>query len=251
MFTPAIFAESFRRTIQAWGYHGFLPKPKTSSAQNQAFKLGDNIRNYHAQLHTVLSSFRTSASRLTNVQLPLGPRGSMVVDIVTCLLFVIQDMQEGDSLCGRYGPHTPQIQRHCRSCNIGYAHLDCPTRKCRYLLAAPMAIIATSDDKDLRSRWSQHAVHNAFHDIVLADPVRGIFGATPVETMHAFRKGLIEHVTFLVLDNVPTSRKAALDRLAVQFHQRHRQTHRKMYPETDFSRGVTNLTKISARERLG
>ena len=33
MFTPAIFTETFRRTIQAWGYHGFLPKPKASSAQ--------------------------------------------------------------------------------------------------------------------------------------------------------------------------------------------------------------------------
>ena len=98
MFTPAIFAEPFRRTIPAWGYHGFLPKPKTSSAQNQTFKLGDNIRNYHAQLQIVLSSFRTSSSRLRNVQLPLGPTGSIHVDIVTCILFVIQDMQEGDAL---------------------------------------------------------------------------------------------------------------------------------------------------------
>ena len=35
MFTPAIFTESFRRTIKAWGFHGFLPKVKLSSAQNQ------------------------------------------------------------------------------------------------------------------------------------------------------------------------------------------------------------------------
>jgi hypothetical protein len=33
----------------------------------------------------------------------------------------------------------------------------------------------------------------------MVDPVRGLFGATPVKTMHAFRKGLIEVVTFLVL----------------------------------------------------
>ena len=76
-------------------------------------------------------------------------------------------------------------------------------------------------------------------------------GATPVETMHAFRKGIIEMVTFLVLDNVPPSKKASLDRLAIKFHHSHRQTHRKMYPSTDFSNGITNLTKISAAERLG
>ena len=45
----------------------------------------------------------------------------------------------------------------------------------------------------------------------MADPDCGIFGATPVETLHAFRKGLVEMITFVVLDNVPTSKKAALD----------------------------------------
>jgi hypothetical protein len=50
MFTPVIFTESFWRTIQAWGYHGYLPKSKTSTAQNQTQLQGDNIWNYHAQL---------------------------------------------------------------------------------------------------------------------------------------------------------------------------------------------------------
>ena len=176
MLTPATFTESFRRTIQAWGYHGILPKPKTSSAQNQTFKLGDNIQNYHAQLQVVLSSFRTSSLRLQNVQLPFGLTGSIYVDIITCILFVIQDMQEGDALCGRYGLHTPQIQRHCRSCHVSYTQLDPPIFTCRYLLATPMAMIAASKNKAIRTRWSQHAVHNAFQDEMLADPVRGIFG---------------------------------------------------------------------------
>jgi hypothetical protein len=73
----------------------------------------------------------------------------------------------------------------------------------------------------------------------------------PVETMHAFRKGILEHVTFLVLKNVPPSKKAAFDNLAVGFHKSHRQTYRKVHPLTDFTNGVTNLTKITANERLG
>ncbi len=47
---------------------------------------GDKIWNYHAQLSQVLHSFRTSK-------------------------YVFQDMQEGNMLCGRYGPHMPQIQQ--------------------------------------------------------------------------------------------------------------------------------------------
>jgi hypothetical protein len=49
MFTPSIFTELFWRTIQAWGYHGYLPKSKTSTAQNQTQLHCDNIWNNHAQ----------------------------------------------------------------------------------------------------------------------------------------------------------------------------------------------------------
>jgi hypothetical protein len=69
--------------------------------------------------------------------------------------------------------------------------------------------------------------------------------------MHAFRKAIIEMVTFLILENVPPSKKAALDALAIKFHQSHMQRHRKMFPMTNCSNGITNLTKISAAERLG
>ena len=99
MFTPAIFTETFRRKIIAWGYHGFLPKSKASAAQNKKMPQGSNIRNYHAQLSAVLDSFITAGPQLRNVLLPIGQTGSMQVDVITCLLFVIQDMQEGDQLC--------------------------------------------------------------------------------------------------------------------------------------------------------
>ena len=69
--------------------------------------------------------------------------------------------------------------------------------------------------------------------------------------MHCFRKGIIEQVTFLVFKNVPASKKAALDHLAIRFHKFHRQTCRKQYPATDFSNGITNLAKISAAEQNG
>ena len=126
MFTPAIFRETFRRMIQAWGYHGFLPKQKASSAQNQTQIQGNNIRNYHAELYAALHLFMTAGPRLCNIMLPLGPNGAICVDIITCILFVIQDMQEGDALCGRYGSHTTGIQRHCCACNVSAAQLDNP-----------------------------------------------------------------------------------------------------------------------------
>ena len=173
---------------------------------------------------------------------------------MTCVSFVIQDMQEGDSLCGRYGTHTSGVQRHCRHCDVGYDKLDDPRVHCQYVLREEMRHISESEDEGAdgwRKQWSQHHLTNAFNKIRFADDVRGIFGATPFESMHAFRKGVVENVTLLVLDNVPASKKAAFDDLAIAFHKTHRQTYRKEYPATDFSNGITNLSNITASERLG
>jgi hypothetical protein len=43
MFTPAIFTEKFCQRIEAWGYHGFLPKSQAPPAQNQIQPQGDNL----------------------------------------------------------------------------------------------------------------------------------------------------------------------------------------------------------------
>ena len=45
--------------------------------------------------------------------------------------------------------------------------------------------------------------------------------------------------------------KAALDRLAVRFNKLHCQSYCKVYPATDFGNEISNLTKITAAERLG
>ena len=99
-----ILTERFQeRTIKAWRYHGFLPKVKLSSAQNQIQRQGDPICNYHKCLRQVLSTFASAKERLRNIPLPLGPTKSICVDIVMCILFVIQDMQEGYMLVGNMG----------------------------------------------------------------------------------------------------------------------------------------------------
>jgi protein-arginine kinase activator protein McsA len=81
--------------------------------------------------------------------------------MVTCLLFIIQDIQEGDTLCGRYGPHTSNIQRHCRNCDVTYAQLDDQRVRCSVLVAKEMHVIAQSDDKvknGLSTHWIMHLI---------------------------------------------------------------------------------------------
>jgi hypothetical protein len=114
-----------------------------------------------------------------------------------------------------------------------------------------MHSIAQSDDLAIQQGWSQHGLDNAFQHVEIADPDCGIFGATPVKTLHAFRKGLVEMVTHVVIDNVPPSKKAALDRLAQHFHKFHRQSFCRTFPSTNFCSGIMNISKISTGECLG
>ena len=77
-----------------------MPKRKSSSAENQVQRQGILIQNYHAEIVGALESFRECGQRLRGVVLPIGPSCCLRIDIVTCLLFVTQDMKEGDMLCG-------------------------------------------------------------------------------------------------------------------------------------------------------
>ena len=70
-----------------------------------------------------------------------------------------------------------------------------------------MYYIAQSDDLASWQCWLQQGLDNAFQNVEMADPVNCIFGATSVETLQAaFRKGLVEMVMHVVIDNVLTKR---------------------------------------------
>ncbi len=66
--------------------HGDTTDFSLSAAQNQRNWPGDNVHNHHAQLSTVLETFKMSAQQLQGVFLPLGPSSSIVVGIVPCHL---------------------------------------------------------------------------------------------------------------------------------------------------------------------
>ena len=109
------------------------------------------------------------------------------------------------------------------SCSLfkTYKGLDNPEVSCVKVNAADMAAIAWSDQQTL-TEWSQHQLDNVFNEIEFADPERGIFGATPIETLHCIQKGTIEYVSMYVVDNISPKRMANFDALAFRFHKSHR-----------------------------
>jgi hypothetical protein len=125
------------------------------SAQNQTRRPGDNICEYHAQLKTVLETFRTAGPRLHGVTLPIGPNRNMTIDVVCCILFVIQDMQEGDMLYGRDTDHI-LLTYNVIVKPAMLATMTLTTQlqpRCAYIYAQPMSYIAMNGNDVICKEW--------------------------------------------------------------------------------------------------
>ena len=96
MFTLAIFNDGFRHTLPAWSVMGYMPAFQFSTAYRFKIKPGEFLRGYHKQLDAIFKSYQESEPLLQNVELPIGPNRSMIVNVKCPILFVIQDMEEGD-----------------------------------------------------------------------------------------------------------------------------------------------------------
>ena len=138
MMTFAIFTEKFRRTLEAWFVLGFMPASKASSAEKKTYKQGQSLRDYHKQLDKLFETYRDCPRVLENIQIPIGPNGSTVVDLIMPMLYIIQDMEEGDKLCGRFGTHQKQVKRHNRACNVNFNSLSNPWVRCKFVTARHM-----------------------------------------------------------------------------------------------------------------
>ena len=96
MFTLAIFNDGFWHTLPAWSVMGYMPAFQFSTAYRSKMKPGEFLRGYHKQLDAIFKSYQESEPLLQNVELPIGPNRSMIVNVKCPILFVIQDMEEGD-----------------------------------------------------------------------------------------------------------------------------------------------------------
>ena len=109
--------------------------------------------------------------RLKHVVLPFGPDGSMLVDVICPILFIIQDMDEGDRLCARFHSHNRGVQRQCRACSINFEDLNDPEAFCQFVTQAEIFAVADSDDKELQKQWSTHRHTNAYARAAFGDPI--------------------------------------------------------------------------------
>ena len=135
----------------AWSVMGYMPAFQFSTAYCSKMKPGEFLRGYHQQLDAIFKSYQESEPLLQNVELPIGPNWSMILNLKCPILFVIQDMEEGDRLAGRFATRQAGVPRQCRACDIQFVHLDATDRhaNCTQVTEHDMQVIAMSKNDTL------------------------------------------------------------------------------------------------------
>ena len=278
-----------RKNHKSWFNLGFLPQKILTPAERDEIKnKGGGTRSlltniYHEALSTLLEEFVSLQQQdyANNMGTPVFIHGVGNVNAHFELSLVIGDMVGHDQLCCHYQCYSKEIHRPMRMCYCSYDDLDNPLIRCDKIIAEKVDKIVSdcievicADDgriqkaRDLAKEHSQELYLSAFHKCKFGGDIEGIYGATPVETLHALLLGVVQYVLkslyqYSVEEEVTNSKgkkktvikkKFALaefeKRIRLLSSMAKRQSDRN-WPRSTFTKGVSTLAGISGQEYIG
>ena len=223
-------------------------------AENTRFQHGHGTINSHRQLGVLLDGLRKVQQdediRLQNVLITINGV-SRRVNVKVPILYFMNDAKEGDMLCGRVAGHHHGTKQHCRVCNVLFVDMLDFEANCTMMLPAAIEALIDNEDQEALKELSQYCIKSCFRGFEFCNPTHGIFGAQPGDMLHMLNLGAVKEVARLMLDCLTPSEKVTLDGMGRTFNNRLRQTHRRNFPTTDFSRGITNTKQKTAEEYIG
>jgi hypothetical protein len=172
----------------------------------------------------------------------------LAVDIVCPLLFVINDGKQGDQLCGRVTSHHSSTRQHHRSCGCVYEDRSNANVQCSFLTTSEVNNICAHGSEEELQQWSIYRVDNAFNRVQMGNNPYGIFMCAVIDVMHTIQAGVIMYVLEFFKNFVNVATLAKIDQMAINFDKTCSQSIRSSFPSSDFSRGITNLTKVECSE---
>ena len=252
---------------------------------------GRSCRNYHKVLDVLLSEInsihtrqRNGAGEAGHVPIPLRLRIGAEKHLVQCYLpiaCVLGDNKSNDFLCGKIGGHHLSHPRVCRSCDCSVMDSDQPiannrANRCRFITEEEIvhtlsrvtvakdvlrekgasATLAERDEEklamaELNEEHHRYYCRNSFHGLWFGFNPGGIHMATPTDLLHTVRLGAIQRVIDSMVDDLGRQGKAGLDNHINYLFCHTKCTGRKAFPRIHFPRGVTNLSNLQAKERVG
>jgi hypothetical protein len=235
---------------------------KATNRGRQANK-GMSLRNYHRCIEVALTSFK-QAQQKGGVRAFLR-LGSDVRERVLKIpvAFLLGDAKSQDAATGRYGGHN--TNRMCRACKVTYQESNDPYHICEWVESKEFTELVDtilSNDPDITPKqkksatealhkMSQHVVRSAFENLDFAGMPYGLFGCTPHDLMHAFLEGVLKYCIKVFIDPMPPIQKTKIDMLVDEIFGKHRSSEKRNMLRTNFTKGMTNLTMVTADEQAG
>ena len=139
-----------------------------------------------------------------------------------------------------------------RACDCPFEKGDDPSVTCSFRKKIDMQrLLEEADPSDLKE-WSLLYHHNAFEKIDMGENIHGIWGASTVDMLHAFRHGIVKYVLHIFFeDNLTPKGRNAIDRYVRQLTSGAKQSGDKSFPRTSFPHGVTSLAYTTHAEKIG
>jgi len=190
--------------------------------------------------------------------------------------FVIGDSQSQDKMCGRYLAYA-NVPRMCHACDVSPEDSDNPNHVCKFISmddVNDLCLMALKlykpeeygvgneleefDEDEIKEAkieahenlrmLSQHMHLNAFKDIWLGSNTYGLLESLPHDMMHAFLHGVLMYVIEVIMSPLTPTEKYKLDGIVDDIVVPVRSSLKKDYPRCSFTRGITNLTLLTADE---
>jgi len=92
---------------------------------------------------------------------------------------------------------------------------------------------------------------NAFSNMWMGSNTYGLLEALPHDMMHAFLHGVLMYVIEVIMSPLNPTEKFKLDGIVDKIIVPIRSSSRAQFPRCSFTRGITNLTLLTADERAG
>ena len=285
LFTVAVIKRGLRNRPRSWRPLGFIPDLETKSSAEQRYVSNNNrgatAQSYHRILEYMLEGFQEIQNNGIVHWLMLGNHRKKV-RIRPEMICIIQDGKSADMITLRV-PSNHESRRISRSCKTLQYYCDRVCHKCEFLeldsevknlfrLAGMSAAEIREDPlcqvnhgkpteqeaatklkevKDKLNKLSFHPVRSAFLGIRFGFDPRSIWGATPVDLMHAFQSGVLMYVVKMALDKLQPAKQVKLDRLVDKLFHGLRCGEKKHYPRMNFSKGFSKLTMLTSDEWAG
>ena len=255
VLSSTLFNEKARRHYSFWRPLGYVHDVTLrSSAENATSIRGHATMNNHRQLAVLLDGIckiqTGEDTRLNNVLLTIDGKQKRV-NIKVPILYFMNDAKEGDTLCCRVASHNENTNCHSRVCDIRYDDMLDVFAPCSMKRPGPIEQLVDAEDHEALQEISQYCIPSCFRNLEFCDPEYGIFGAQPGDMLHMFQLGVIKTAVICFLDCFTPTQKTQLDDMGRRFNNRLKQSERRKFPRTDFSRGITNTKQKQAEEYTG